>query len=71
MKYLKINAIDTSGTYMIENGSIVKREIDAQEIVEIRINTNRSSFSTLRFKDRSKVYIDSKDLEKVLTASGY
>ena len=71
MKYLKINAIDTSGTYMIENGSMVKREIDAQEIVEIRINTNRSSFSTLRFKDRSKVYIDSKDLEKVLTASGY
>ena len=71
MKYLKISAIDTSGTYMTENGLIVKREIDAQEIVEIRINTNRSSFSTLRFKDRSKVYVDSNDLEKVLTASGY
>jgi hypothetical protein len=71
MKYLKIKAIDRSGTYMMENGLVIKREIDVSEIVEIKINTNRKSLSTLCFKDRSKVYVDKKDLKEVLSASGY
>lgn len=71
MKYLKVKAIDRSGTYMTENGLVIKREIDVSEIVEIKINTNRTSLSTLCFKDRSKVYVDKKDLKEVLSASGY
>ena len=71
MKYLKIKAIDKSGTYMMENGLVIKREIDVSDIVEIKINTNRTSLSTLCFKDRSRVYVDKKDLKEVLSASGY
>jgi hypothetical protein len=71
MSCLNIKAIDVCGTYLMQNGLIIKREIDTLEIVEIKINTNANSFSTLRFRDKSKVYVDKKDLKEILSASGY